>query len=472
MNTLEIKIIPEVKYIPLPLSAIRTYATMYFDDINTVEKIVLATEEALNNILSFSKSNRVKTIDITVDAKGGEFTVSVLDEGIPGNYEDTLTGEDRLGLTLMKNAVDEIYIENLGKKGRRQRLVKYYSGIPDLETIEEPISNKPIENAELTVRSPKEDEMLKICHAFYNEYGFSYVNDIVYYPERYYAAVLNDQIHASVAMDQWGGLAGHMGVSKWTIVPGVWEGGMAVVNSNYRNMGVFDKLMRRTYNYVQNDAKGKIFIGCATTAHPYTQKLRLKYGSMPCGFILNGVPSDLGQGSFKADGKPTTEAIAGSPFDNSKRTVYLPEEVNDAAKFIYGCHKLDRVIINSDESPEHEVTESKCEFNSRLRNGELNMVKVGCDFESRLHSDISEIRSQGAENIILYITIEEKGVNSVYEKAKEKGFFFTGILPATEQGDVLIMEKLISRPACYETIITTGPFTDLLEMVKSFDPDL
>lgn len=471
MNAFEIKIAPEIEYIPLPLSSIRTFAGMYFKDYKTVEKIVLATEEALNNIISFIKSGRMDTIDITVNAEAGEFTVSVLDKGIPGNYEQTLKGEDRLGLTLMKSAVDEAYVENLGMGGRLQKLVKYYCNIPDVKKEDDANASKPIENAELTIRSPRKDEMLKICHAFYNEYGLTYVNDIVYYPERYYAAVAKDQIHTSVAIDQWGGLAGHMGVKKWDIVPGVWEGGMAIVNKNYRNMGVFSKLMRRTYDYVHDDAKGKLFIGCAVTTHPYTQKLRLKYGSLPCAFMLNAVPAEFAQSTFKEASKPTAEAVAGSLFDTSERTVYLPGELNDAAKYIYDGVKAERNILNEDGAPEYEITESKCAFNSRMRTGEINFVKVGEDFVTRLNSDFYELKQNGAETVTLYITMEKKGICSVYEKAKELGFFFTGILPATDQGDVLVMQKMLLHVVDYDSIVTIEPFTGLLDIVKSFDPD-
>lgn len=471
MNAFEIKMLPNAALMAPVLAAVRSYAGDFFSDKKDIDRIVLSAEEAIGNVLRFSRSRQLTDITVTLSAEAGEFTVCVLDQGLPGNFEETLQGEDRLGLTLMHNAMDVVQVENLGLNGRCQKLIKYYSKMPDWAQSDTQETESIIDNAQITVRPPKKSDMLAICRALYNEYGLSYPNEIVYYPDRFYAAVAKDQIHSTVAVDQNGNLAGHHGVFQWSNVPGIWESGMAIVNNRYRNAGVFVKMMQRTYNYVHDEVKAKMFMGACTTTHPYSQKLRLKYDSAPCGFSLNALPSDVGHATFLKDGHFTHEAYAASAFDFTEKTVYLPEELLEPARFIYDGLKLPRIFADATDEPAEERTESAWLFNNRSRNGNINYRVIGKDFASRLKSDILELRTRGAESITLYASIEKPGFAALYGAIKAEGFFFTGILPNADQGDVIILQKMLKTAVDYENIITVGPFTTLLEMVRKLDPD-
>ena len=471
MNAFELKIRPDTQMLPIALATVGKYAKLFFKTKKDVDRIILATEEAINNVLSFSVTSRMEEITITAEGADGEFTVCVLDKGLPGDYEKTLTGTDRIGLTLMHGVVDEAAVENLGLEGRRQKLVKYYSRMPEFASLSKQPEAKIIDGAEISVRTPKKEEMLDICRAFYNEYGLTYVNDLIYYPDRFYAAVAKDQIHSTIAVDQDGHFAGHHGTFQWTNVPGIWESGMAVVNSNYRNAGVFKKMMARTYNYVHDEAKGKIFLGCCITSHPYSQKLRLKYGSAPCGFCFNIAPPDIAASTFKGSNDFSSEALAASAFDFTPKTVYLPEELHDGANFIYKGMELPRELSTEILPPPETPTKSAWSFNTRQLSGSINLSQIGADCATRLRSDIYELKMRGADMITLYISAEVPCFNYAYEAAKSEGFFFTGILPNADQGDVVEMQKMVSCVVDYPSIVTTGPFTELLEIVRSFDPD-
>ena len=73
--------------------------------------------------------------------------------------------------------------------------------------------------------------------------------------------------------------------------------------------------------------------------------------------------------------------------------------------------------------------------------------------------------------IVLYIPIEQPGLTAVYENAKNEGFFFTGLLPATDHGDVVIMQKMMNNVVDYDSLITCDLFTELLADIRRFDPD-
>lgn len=471
MNALEIRIRPETQMLPAALGAVSAYASIYFENKKDVDRIVLATEEAINNVLSFSATSHLEEITVTAESADGEFTVCVLDKGLPGDYEKTLQGEDRIGLALMHAVVDEASVENLGMDGRRQKLVKYYSRIPEFAKYPKKAEPEYIDGAEISVRSPKKADMLEVSRAFYNTYGLTYVNDLVYYPDRFYAAVAKDQIHSTVAVDQNGRIAGHHGVFEWGSVPGIWESGMAVVDSRYRNAGVFKKMMARTFAYVRDREDCRMFLGGCTTAHPYSQKLRLKYDSAPCAFNLNlGQPGMMNSGMQSSD-YYTSEAIAAAVFDFTERTVYLPEELHGIARFVYGGLHLPRQISSELLPLPSKPTLSSWSYNKYLGAGTINVVEPGADCESRLLSDIFELKQRGSKTLTLYISAEKAGLNAVYAAAKAQGFFITGILPNAKQGDVVVMQKMVDSVVDYSTLVTTGPYTELLEMIRPFDPD-
>ena len=471
LKTVEIKIQPDASLITVPLGAVRAYAANYFEDKKTVERIVLAVEEALNNVFSYSLADRMEHITVTAEAADGEFTVSVLDRGLPGDYEQTLKGEARLGLTLMENIMDEVSVENRGFDGRRQRMVKYYSRIPDLDDPAKK-DESPIENAEITVRSPKKDEMLELGRLFYQEYVLTYPNDIVYYPDRFYAAVAKDQIHSTVAVDQFGNVAGHHATWRWTNVPGAWEEGMAVVSSRYRNAGILKKMVARTGDYVLNEAKVPMFLNGCVMTHPYSQKTGLSFGHGATGFIFNAAPPEIGLTLFKKDGELISEAMCIYIRDHeNSRTVYIPEELTEAARIIYGSLRAVRELVTDDRPIEPELTVGQWTFSPRMRNGNINYTHHGKDFAGRLHSDLFELKERGAETVTLYLSLEQPGLPQAYEAAKAEGFFFTAIIPCVEQGDVLQMQKQIRYPVNYDKLVTVEPWTSLLEIVRKLDPD-
>lgn len=471
MSEFEIKIKPDAILLPSVLSAIETYAGQFFKDKKDIDRLALAVEEAIGNVLNFSVTGRMTDITVTVDSEGGEFTVCVLDLGRPGNYEETLKGEQRIGLTIMKNAVDVVRVENLGHGGRRQKLIKYYAGMPDFAPKKFSEDEKPIENAVITVRAPKREEMVEISRAFYEEYGLNYGNEIVYYPERLYAAVAKDQIYSTVAVDQNGNLAGHFGCFQWSSITGIWEAGMAVVSKRYRNAGIFNKMMKRNYDHVCDEVKGKFLVGGCVMMHPYSQKMLLNYGFSPCGFHFNLIPADVSVSTFNKEGGYTHEACAGRAFFFGERTVYIAEELREPVEYILDGVKLRRTLCTESFMPQTDFTQSSWAYNDKLRSGEITVNVIGRDCVERLGSDCLELRTRGAETVTLSINACEEGFNVLYEAAKAEGFFFTALVPNGDRGDFAIMQRFFGKAVDYENLVTVEPYTTLLKMVKKLDPD-
>ena len=470
MNALEIKIQPTVDLIPAVRAAIGDYAKNFFTDNRVIQHLKLATEEALSNVLLYARTEQLNVVTITANAAGGEFTISVTDTGLLGDYNQMLNGEQRLGLELIRGVVNKVKVENLGVEGRRQTLTQYYSEPLSASVPEEKPAPAIIENAEITVRAPRPEELLDVCRGIYNEYGMTYTNDIIYYPERFRAAVESDALHSTVAVDQYGNIAGHHAAFEWETIPGVWESGMAVVSKSYRNAGIFNKMMERTYRYVHDEKQGRLFLGGCVTSHPYSQKLRLKCGSFPCGFQFNMAPPELFQSSFKKEQDFTHEALACSVFDFEPKTVWLPDEVRPATDKIYHWLELPRDIRSEPEVPAGDRCVLNTSLNARTMVSFGTMKTIGCDYADCLRGFTADGKRRGARVLTLYVPAEQAALPTVYEEAKKSGFFFTGLLPNTDLGDMLILQNMLTNLVDYDAQVFAEYYRELAEIVRGLDP--
>lgn len=470
MKAFEMSILPDLNLIPATCAAVKVFAKNFFDE-KDVRRVGLATEEAINNVLKYSMSNTLEKIDISVEAENGDFTVKITDGGLPGNYMETLEGEDAIGMNLMQGMMDVTSVENLGTGGRCQKLVKYYTKMPEFAVMEKEEDNTPVEGAVITVRQPREDEMLEICRRLYGEYGLTYSHDDIYYPDKFWEEVKTDQIHSIVAVDQNDKIAGHHASFNWTDIPGIWESGMAVVDSRYRGAGIFGKMMDVTRDYVINQQKAKVFISTATTFHTATQKLRLKIGDVPCGYFLSSSGAELMHGTFQEVATRSSFAMACSILDKSEKTIYCPEEIVHVLKTVYEAQETPRNYVFDDMIPEEEETLTASFNNKRNKNGRIVFYRIGKDFERVLRTECYNMKRTNAEQIELAISMDGPGTVGIYNLAKKMGFFFEGFFPCADCGDVMFMVKAVSEPVNYEAIQTISPFTEMLEMIRAFDPD-
>ena len=108
-------------------SSIKTIAEQYNMPPKEIYRLNLSVEEAMANVIKYGLTqNKDQYFEIALNVEGTEFTVIICDKGIPGDFIlDNY--EDKLGVTIMQNALDRLVIKNLGSQGREQHLTKYLS---------------------------------------------------------------------------------------------------------------------------------------------------------------------------------------------------------------------------------------------------------------------------------------------------------------------------------------------------------
>lgn len=474
MNKLELRIIPDNLMIPIAVSATCEYARYYFQSEKDVHSIGLALEEAIANITEHLTGNREYPIIITADAQDGDLVLTVTDRELPGTFDTVLTGENALGLTVMKNLMDDVKVEYLGMDGRRQTLVKHYENdsilIPSLDFTEEEVEAEGDKHT-YVIRPPKEEEMLEIVRMLYNEYGNSYDVEGAYSAEHHWKNIQNDQAHFLVAVAENGEIAANLTISRIPFMKGVWDISMAFAKERYRKGNLLKRLAAEMIEYARNreDISG-IFIE-ATVVHPYTQRAFNHYGFMPVGFTLSMMPDNIYQPKINAHIGRGSFAEGMYIFNDAGKTIYVRPEQASFAADIAASLKVERNVVTDQLPCVHEASEVEVDYVKVLDTGYVYFTQIGEDFSSALKRVDMNIRKNGGLTTEIFINADDPGAVFAQNIAVQQGYFCVRYMPCPDGMDYIVYAKMYSDPVDYSDIHTISPYTEMLERVRSFDPE-
>ena len=472
---LELRFAPNIRMLPIILSAVDNYIAPFFENSGERSHLLGAVEEAVNNVLSLSMSDRLDHITVRAAAQDGVCIVEICDKGLPGEYGEELSELEKCGLVLMRHFVDEVNIYNLGLDGRCQELIKYYH-CDTGESKPEPAVTENTEPAskdiEFTFRRMQKEDALKVSRGIFNEYGYTYHKDVVYYPDRLYEYVNSDHCYSVVALNN-NQFAGHVAVWELEDLPGIWEWGMAVVDANYRGCGLLKKMLNQAVGYLLETGKASGMMCTAAMTHPFSQKTGISFGMTANGFVLNFLPSNVFVSTYtKHDERSSYGFFYRRLSKNAEaKKVYLHEQLHGLAASIYGEQKLNRDICTEGAASESTATSAEHSFVARWNYGSIQIKQVGTDFGRVLHEHTVALKRENTTIVQLYILIDDAGAIFAYNEAKRQGYFFTALFPDTENGDIIIMEKLFSSTIPYERNIVIPQAAELYEKIKLLDPD-
>ena len=149
----------------------------------------VASEEAFINIVEHAYPDCTPgNIYIEARMKPTELVLSFRDEGIPFHdspkdypLELAADGDIRsphgLGFQIMRNTVDEVRMENLGKMGKVLHLIKRYPAPVEIEMSQDihEIPEAPLQ--QYSIRPMQAHDAPQVCRLFWLVYGYTYKNE-------------------------------------------------------------------------------------------------------------------------------------------------------------------------------------------------------------------------------------------------------------------------------------------------------
>ncbi|MDD4076191.1 MAG: ATP-binding protein, partial [Eubacteriales bacterium] len=410
MRLFTMEIAPDERMIPVALTAAQEAARYFFEDETTVGHIALALEEAIANVTEYCLSDSIESIGVEAEVCDDAFAVTVTDKGVPGDLDKMLCGEKALGLSLMNDMVDRVSLENLGTAGRRQRLVKYFSQKPAFEVRSAaPAQSEAKNDAELTIRPLREAEAIEVARCLYDEFGFTYVNETVYYPERFWAAIQSGDIYSLIAVTESGEIAAHLAIWQWNELPGIWEMGMGVVKRQFRSAHIMERLTETILAHARDVMRLPGFLCEPVLYHPYTQKIANKSGFHACGAGLAYTPTSFQHTINNASKVRDSVGVAMILFQREPRTLYLPEEASHITADILSRMQLPATVMRDGGVPVLAQSETLCENYAALQLGRIVMYHAGKDAPEHIRRLTAELKRQNAAVIELFLPLNEPG---------------------------------------------------------------
>lgn len=256
---LSLKIPNDRNVIPIALNFVKSIAQILGFTTKQLIEIEIAVEESIVNVIEHAFSpDELCYFDIHCEAMATALKISVADQGLPFDprlLPEYKIGEDLdnssalgLGSYLIKSLMDEVEYLNLGAEGKVLNLIKYFPSL-FVETsnsiqLETDLTEKiPKDHRiEVEVRQMLAKEAIEVSRCFFDAYGYSYVHEHVYYPERLAALNESGELFSAVAVTKDGEVASHAALIFSQFHPGVAELAMGATKGKYRGHSATGKL--------------------------------------------------------------------------------------------------------------------------------------------------------------------------------------------------------------------------------------
>ncbi|MBN2121230.1 MAG: ATP-binding protein [Candidatus Omnitrophica bacterium] len=481
------------------LPVVRNYVGQVARSMGFSEKdiyaISLATAEACANVIQHAYlPGEEATFDVICEVYSLGLKVIIRDRGLPFSVEqvkkfsidDVLEGKSPsgLGLFLMEKNADGISFHNLGLDGKEVHLVKFihrrriedYFDKSKLNIYEQPKSDrkKPIEKIACRIELMKPSQAIEISQCAYRTYGYNYISDFIYYPDRVVEMNKRGELISAVAIaEKTGEVMGHAAL-EIDAVRELPELGVAFTKPQFRNQGCFNSIT----DYLLSKAKDKKEKGVyarAVTAHPYSQKALLKNGFRECGVVVGLAPETLFQ---KLQDVPKQRESVVVLFRNvgnpSMADLYAPVGHKKMLKKIYDNIEIPVNWLDVDDVDKNILSGKRASVNTTVSNSLMNAVisveKYGYNVIDEISLSLKRLSRERLETIQLYLNLQDPFTVLFSADFEKLGFFFGGILPARRWHN-LILQYLNNIVIDYGKVSIASSFGEgLLCYIKECDP--
>jgi len=436
--------------------------------------------------LALSCERTATGIKVAIKDKGLPFTDSISDPNAAGSESDTAATPTKQ-LIKLKEFMDEVRLNNLGREGKETVLIKHLKSktITDYyaECELEPYETAPPEisperqGGECVVRQMKPSEAAEVSKSVYKTYGYSYRNEYVYFPEKIIALNANGRIHSAVAVTGSGSdIAGHCALQYWDENPDIAEFAAGVVKPEFRSRGCFAKMTEYLIDRAHSEGIRGVF-DQAVTNHTYSQLTGLNSGLKDCALLLGLVPHNTVFKGFPEQLDHRLSMLMQFRYlkSPSSRKIYVPASHTDMIAAIYkslgAAHKIQVTLQAHRENPDSVF---KINVVTPLNYARIMVTQKGPNLIKEISTKLKLLCLRKIEVINLYLNLFDPGTAQLTEEFEQLGFFFAGLLPGgLATGDALILQYLNNTPIDYDAIrLESDMGKMIISYIRDRDPNI
>ena len=469
-------------------------ATLMGFEKTDIHKIELGVEEAVGNIIKFAFEDEEKEnirivfsiedlgLGVSIFEKGMPFDPSIVAEFSPEKFKEDLSDEG-LGMYLLKKFMDEFSFINHGKDGKETRLFKYLHN-KDVEEIldkeekakarqEREEEKLPKGSIKYKVRPLKPEEAVEVSRCAYTSYGYTYVHEAIYHPDRVRLMNENGDLISFVAVSDDGEVISHCALEREEDRP-VPQIGVAATKPRFRGQGCLNELNIALIDEAKRRKFTGIYARCITT-HIFSQKSMLKHNLMPCALLVSSGKErkykGIEQKIIQRESVLLQFIYLNKP---DEHFIFPPEKHKHFIGKIYDFINAKPEIREADKHS--DLPEKPCvmSINTNINSlvADIYVKNYGKDLIRELAENLRKLCRDGIKSIYLHLRLADPYTAIMTEEIEEMGFFFAGIKPGSGNGDVIILQYQNNHGIDYEYVaIGCDESRQILEYVREHDPN-
>ena len=467
---------------------LRGVAALLGLDDREIHRICYAVEETLENSILFDfEPDETEEIEIRISRVAAGLQVVISDHGIPRNpfaapprsldeiaadiSFDTIAESDgdrisALSSFVIHKLLDRYTQLNRGKEGRSVEMVIFGAKGRISEETARHDTDHPADGKKKfsLIRSATDSDIIGISRLFYKSYGYSYVNDIVYYPERLTQAVASGMLRSSVAVSATGEIIGHLALMEPCEGARITEWGMAICDPACRGQGIMTALVEK----IMRDpclSRYRGMFSHSVTNHAFTQKICAAHGFSDVALLVGYAGADL---SFRKIHRRLRQRestiISYKPLTTLKTPrLFLPARHREIITRLYRGIGIEIEETRDAPADEPPVTRLRDTIVSSINIGEIVLEQAGEDAGKIIAEATRKNCLARVDVIYLILDLEDPRAPATVAACEEKGYIFAGIFPGYHHDQALVMQYFNNLCFDYSLIITCSPLAGELK---------
>lgn len=480
----QLQIPAERQYLPMVLHLVSDIAELAGFDQRDRQRIEVAVEEAVSNVITHAYPDGGGVCGLTGALTPTGLEIRIHDSGLPFDPEqipdyrpeqDGKTASSGLGSHLIKHLMDEMEFCNLGNGGKETRFVRYLPHTSIFEGATHPVRTGEVtvtDPGEITIRLMDPSEAVEVARCVYDAYGYSYVYEHIYYPDRLRALNSGGSLISAVAVTGSGDVAGHVALVFDLLDPGSAEVAIAATKCRYRGHAVVPRLVSFLEQVGRKRGLTCLFTQ-PVTAHTISQHVFHKLGYRTSGFLLAHAPATLSFHWIAEDLAQRESVIIACKHLVSPVAVILYPPPVHAGMVCAICAEIGLPAAIGPALPLDATV--KTELQSVVKTGmlvaSLHFSRYGADLSLAVRNQLITLKREGVQVIEASLDLENPAAATAAGLLEDLGFIFTGLLPTGAGGAQLLMQYLNGIVIDYQALQLESAFSkELLEYIRSHDP--
>ena len=387
-----------------------------------------------------------------IDAVALEF--QVLEHGIPLGEGLTETGgRPAAGGDIAERvrpvpAFDRLWWVQRGAAGSELhlRVHRPHERIDVLEAVQHRLEHEHAEHTDLApseqtgeyqIRDYRPEDGLQVARRIYEAYGRSYANPDLYVPERIEQLNRDGRLRSIVCESPAGEIVGHYALERPDLGP-TGEAGQAVIDHRHRGHGLM-KPMRAAVERA-GAALGLLGIWSQPTAmHPLSQRMNLKFGSVPTAVQLGLLPASMtlrggvaGASARDDEGGRGSTFLYWHPFDAEPPLVaQAPDSLAPLLADLYAARGREVTFGGEGRGPTRGGSEAvHCRYAGSLGVAWVVVDRVEPGAAQAVRAAVEAMSAgAGAGAVYVDLPVDDPGTVAVAEALMADGYRLAGIAP-------------------------------------------